>query len=222
VQETDMFAPVRGAHIVLCDRDGSRANMTASWLSQMAWSVSVLDDAVVADFSQAGTASVVTAPLPFVHSSRWVAPQDLQSHVDAGAIILDFATEREYRNGHIPGAWYAQRSNAAEVLRTAHQATSFILTSPDGLKALYALKELSENTAKPIYLLTGGTVAWQNASFSLESAQLRFACSPTDRYRRPYEGTNATAATMQAYLDWEYGLVAQLDRDRTHGFSILA
>jgi hypothetical protein len=26
---------------------------------------------------------------------------------------------------------------------------------------------------------------------------------------------------MQAYLDWEYGLVAQLERDGTHGFTVL-
>jgi hypothetical protein len=26
---------------------------------------------------------------------------------------------------------------------------------------------------------------------------------------------------MQAYLDWEYGLIAQLDRDGTHGFNVL-
>ena len=44
---------------------------------------------------------------------------------------------------------------------------------------------------------------------------------PTNRYRRPYEGTDAPAAAMQAYLDWEYGLVAQLGRDATHGFRVL-
>jgi len=26
---------------------------------------------------------------------------------------------------------------------------------------------------------------------------------------------------MQAYLDWEYGLVRQLERDGTHGFTVL-
>jgi rhodanese-related sulfurtransferase len=36
VQETEMVAPVRGARIVLIDNDGVRANMTASWLAQMA------------------------------------------------------------------------------------------------------------------------------------------------------------------------------------------
>ena len=34
VQETEMFAPVRGARMVLFDDDGVRANMTASWLAQ--------------------------------------------------------------------------------------------------------------------------------------------------------------------------------------------
>jgi hypothetical protein len=42
-----------------------------------------------------------------------------------------------------------------------------------------------------------------------------------DVYRRPYEGTAADPAAMQAYLDWEYGLVAQLERDGTHHFHVL-
>jgi hypothetical protein len=41
------------------------------------------------------------------------------------------------------------------------------------------------------------------------------------RYRRPYEGTDNPAAAMQAYLDWEYGLVGQLARDGTHGFFVI-
>ena len=43
VQELEMYAPVRGARIVLCDTEGVRANMTASWLAQMAWDVFVAD-----------------------------------------------------------------------------------------------------------------------------------------------------------------------------------
>ena len=44
---------------------------------------------------------------------------------------------------------------------------------------------------------------------------------PSHRYRRPYEGTDASKAAMQAYLDWEYGLVEQLRRDGTHGFFVI-
>ena len=46
VQETDFYAPVRGAEIVLADDDGTRANVTGSWLAQMGWDVAVVDDAL--------------------------------------------------------------------------------------------------------------------------------------------------------------------------------
>jgi rhodanese-related sulfurtransferase len=44
---------------------------------------------------------------------------------------------------------------------------------------------------------------------------------PSHRYRRPYEGTDVNTKAMQAYLDWEYGLVDQLRRDATHGFYVI-
>jgi hypothetical protein len=44
---------------------------------------------------------------------------------------------------------------------------------------------------------------------------------PSHRYRRPYEGTDVDRAAMQAYLDWESGLVEQLRRDATHGFFVI-
>jgi hypothetical protein len=47
------------------------------------------------------------------------------------------------------------------------------------------------------------------------------ARGPEGRYKRPYEGTDNKQAAMQAYLDWEYGLVAQLQADGTHGFFVI-
>jgi len=107
VQEIDHHAPVRGARIVLADDAGPRADMTASWLAQLGWDVSVLD-------------------------------------VDWSAAALE--------------------------------------TGPGG--------------APP-------------------------PRGPEGRYKRPYEGTDNKSAAMQAYLDWEFGLVAQLARDGTHGFYVI-
>lgn len=106
VQETDHFAPVRGARIVLADDLGARADMTASWLAQLGWEVYVLDGGFDGPLESGAGA----APLP---------------------------------------------------------------RGPEG------------------------------------------------RYKRPYEDTDNSAAAMQAYLDWEYGLVAQLERDGTHGFYVI-
>jgi rhodanese-related sulfurtransferase len=106
VQEIDIAAPVRGARILLTDDKSVRADMTASWLSQMGWEVYV-------------------------------------------------------REGGYEGALEA--------------GPPLILPKPD----------------------------------------------PSHRYRRPYEGTEVATDAMQAYLDWEYGLVAQLRRDATHGFFVI-
>jgi rhodanese-related sulfurtransferase len=116
VQETEMYAPVRGARIVLADNDGARANMSASWLAQMAWDVYVVDGLSGKDFSARGP--------------------------------------------------------------------------------------------------------WQPQLPAVSDAA-RLACIPNNRYRRPYEGTDATAAAMQAYLEWEFGLIEQLRRDGTHHFQPL-
>lgn len=105
VQETDHFAPVRGARIVLADDIGPRADMTASWLAQMGWEILVLDGG-------------------------------FDGPLETGSTTLP----------------------------------------PRG---------------------------------------------PHGRYKRPYEGTDNAAAAMQAYLDWEFGLVDQLARDGTHGFYVI-
>jgi rhodanese-related sulfurtransferase len=106
VQEIDMAAPVRGARILLADDKSVRADMTASWLAQMAWEVYVLDGGY-------------------------------EGPLEAGP--------------------------------------PQVLPRPD----------------------------------------------PSHRYRRPYEGTEVADKAMQAYLDWEFGLVEQLRRDGTHGFFVI-
>jgi rhodanese-related sulfurtransferase len=106
VQEIDMAAPVRGARILLTDDIGVRADMTASWLSQMGFE----------------------------------------------SCVLDGGYDRKLEVG-----------------------PPLALPRPD----------------------------------------------PLHRYRRPYEGTGVNTGAMQAYLDWEYGLVEQLRRDGTHGFFVI-
>ena len=64
VQETDVFAPVRGARIVLWDDAGARADMTASWLAQMGWAVFVLPEAIDAARLESGPFRSTVAPVP--------------------------------------------------------------------------------------------------------------------------------------------------------------
>lgn len=223
VQETDFHAPVRNARIVLADDDGVRANMTASWLAQMAWEVFVVDGLSREDFSRKPSAPRI-APMPEMSDANLIDPATLQKWMKSGEgliVVLDFSSSAEYAKRHIPGTWYALRSSIAEGLKTIPPTQKIVLTSQDNAVALFAWSDVATQTSAQVFVLQGGTERWVAEGFPVSSSNPRYACSPLDRYRRPYEGTNIEPEVMQAYLDWEFGLVQQLERDGTHGFHVL-
>ncbi|MDV7210575.1 rhodanese-like domain-containing protein, partial [Azotobacter beijerinckii] len=219
VQETDHFASVRGARLVLVDDDGVRANMSASWLAQMGWEVHVLDGLSAADFAERGGWS---APVPPAPQSEDIAPETLQAWLAEGDTrVLDFTTSANYVKRHIPGAWWALRAQLPQALEKLPPAGRYVVTCGSSLLARYAVDELQALTGKPVFVLAGGTAAWIAAGLPLEEGETALAVLRSDRYRRPYEGTDNPREAMQAYLDWEFGLVEQLGRDGTHGFFVI-
>jgi rhodanese-related sulfurtransferase len=224
VQETDMFVPVRGAQIVLADDDGTRANMTASWLAQMNWEVYVIEPLNPADMRVRGLDVSPSPPLPDVPTSGVISPDALASWLKdtrSKTTVFDFTPSRQYLKGHIPSANFALRSRLVEALETAADTDRFVVTASSDLAARLACLDLTSIMGKSVYLLQGGNAAWQFAGYAMEGQPAIFSSQPMDYYRRPYEGTDASPATMQAYLDWEFGLVEQLERDSTHGFWVL-
>jgi rhodanese-related sulfurtransferase len=223
-----MVAPVRGARLVLADTDGVRANMTASWLAQMAWDVYVLDGVESKDFNIAGAWQ---AELPFVPEAPSVDCSTLETWLQAPAsheetIVIDLARHAQYVQGHIPAARYVLRSQFDQAMTRLPTASRYVLTCPDGVMARFAFDACAQalrdrgHTAA-VYVLAGGTQAWRDAGLDLEKGPTHLISPPIDRYKRPYEGTNNAREAMQGYLDWEFGLVEQLGRDGTHHFWVL-
>jgi rhodanese-related sulfurtransferase len=221
VQETEMVAPVRGARIVLADASSSvRANMPASWLAQMAWDVYVVDGLKTSDLSEMG---IWKAPLPLLPQVKFVDAATV-SHwlkADSNTIAVDFSTHANYVKGHIPGSWYALRSQLADAIKQLPQVDRYVLTSTPTQLSLFVAQEFQSLCQSEVLVLEGGNVAWTVAGLELEKGPSRLASPPLDRYKRPYEGTSVDPAAMQAYLDWEFGLVDQLGKDGTHHFWVL-
>jgi rhodanese-related sulfurtransferase len=222
VQETEQFAPVRGARFVLADSDGVRANMTASWLRQMNHEVHVVDGLTEADFDVRDAWAAPLPPLPPVEQVDGAALAAWLAAAPGQTAVLDVGSAVHYAKGHVPGAWFVLRSQLEAALKAFQAgAQRYVLTSGDGLLARFAAADLADLTSLPVLVLRGGTTAWAEGGRPLETGQARMASPAIDRYRRPYEGTDNQASAMQAYLDWEFGLVAQLGRDGTHGFTVL-
>ena len=223
VQETDFYAPVCGARLVLTDDDGVRADMTASWLAQMAWNVFVLDEVQSEERNQPGPWRPPLPALPDLPSgsvasaiqvSEWLKRQD-------GTVVLDLSPSSQYSQGHIPGSWFALRSDLAQVRGSVPVAARWVLTAVDDAVPRFAWQEAAAIAGCPVFVLDGGSGAWSRAGLQLVASHPRYASEAIDRHRRPYEGTDISQAAMQAYIDWEYGLLEQLRRDGTHGFRVI-
>ena len=216
VQETDVFAPVRGARIVLADGRGARADMTASWLAQMGWETYVLEGG----FDGALETGEWRAALPPPPRVETIGVDDLARSL-AQVTVVDFAASPRHRRGHIPGAWFAVRSRLSQALGVLPLDKPFVTVSPDGVLAALAAPELTALTRRHVRVLEGGTAAWAAAGLAMETGLTNAASETDDIYRRPYEGTDNPVAAMQGYLDWEAGLVDQLGRDASHGFFVI-
>jgi rhodanese-related sulfurtransferase len=191
--------------------------MTASWLAQMAWDVFVIDGLVGSDFAESG---VPRAELPPAPQNKNIDAATLATWLADGGetVVVDFARHTLFRKGHIPGAWFVIRSLLAKSAANLPAATRYVVTCPDGVLAQFAAPELADSIRGDVHVLEGGNAAWVAAGCALEAGETRLASPPIDRYRRPYEGTGVPDLAMQAYLDWEFGLVAQLGHDGTHHF----
>ncbi|WP_114814355.1 rhodanese-related sulfurtransferase [Paraburkholderia kururiensis] len=224
VQETDMFAPVRGARVVLFDDDGVRANMTASWLAQMNIEVYVVDGAAPQALTESGPwrgAKAEAPPIPEVSAHELAA---LLADASSGTLVIDVTSSANHVKAHIPGAYWLVRSrlvNAIDDLRALPDAKRYVVTCGTNALAPFAAADIAALTGKPVHVLAGGTAAWIRAGLPTENGDARLASPRIDRYRRPYEGTDNAREAMNAYLEWEYGLVAQLERDGTHGFFVI-
>ncbi|RZI72305.1 MAG: hypothetical protein EOP80_13780 [Variovorax sp.] len=151
---------------------------------------------------------------------QWIAPAALPSLETPGRTLyrFDVRTPEEYTAGHLPG--FASAPGGQLVQETDHavpvRGARIVLVDDDGVRAPMTASWLTQ-MGWEVYVLAPVDVAL----FSEPGAPGAAHSAGAQRYRRPYEGTDAPAEAMQAYLDWEFGLVAQLGRDGTHHFRVL-
>jgi rhodanese-related sulfurtransferase len=131
---------------------------------------------------------------------------------------FDVRPVEEYAAGHIagfrhyPGGQLVQEIDIAAPVRGAR----ILLTDKMNVRADMTASWLAQMNFET-YVLEGGYDSELEAGPPLALPR----GDTSHRYRRPYEGTDVNTNAMQAYLDWEYGLVEQLRRDGSHGFFVI-
>lgn len=142
----------------------------------------------------------------------------LQAQADRTLYRFDVRSEEEYTGGHLPGfRHYAGGQLVQEIDMAAPvRGGRIVLTDDKSVRADMTASWLAQ-MGWEVYVLEGG----YDGVLEIGPPQAIPKPDPSHRYRRPYEGTDVKESAMQAYLDWEYGLVEQLRRDATHGFFVI-
>ncbi|MGY3472859.1 rhodanese-like domain-containing protein [Bradyrhizobium ottawaense] len=142
----------------------------------------------------------------------------LVAQTDRTLYRFDVRDAEEYAAGHLagfrhyPGGQLVQETDMAAPVRGAR----ILLTDDKGVRADMTASWLAQ-MGWEVYVLEGG----YDGALEIGPPRVLPKPDPAHRYRRPYDGTDVAQAAMQAYLDWEYGLVEQLRRDGTHGFYVI-
>jgi len=142
----------------------------------------------------------------------------LLAQTDRTLYRFDVRDAEEYAAGHLPGFRHypggqlVQETDMAAPVRGAR----IVLTDDKGVRADMTASWLAQ-MGWEVCVREGG----YDAALDVGPPLMLTKPDPIHRYRRPYEGTDVAEKAMQAYLDWEYGLVEQLRRDGTHGFYVI-
>jgi rhodanese-related sulfurtransferase len=131
---------------------------------------------------------------------------------------FDVRGSEDYSAGHLPGFRHYPGGQLVQEIDMAApvRGTCILLTDNMGIRADMTASWLAQ-MGWETYVLDGG----YDGALEVGPPEVLPKPDPAHRYRRPYEGTDAATDAMQAYLDWEYGLVEQLRRDATHGFFVI-
>lgn len=210
VQATDQYLAVRGARIVVFDAEGVRAPVVASWLRQMGWDASVL---------QEGARAALTSDTPAVEapSIPGVSDAALAAALAQGAQAVDIRPGMRYRASHIAGAPWSIRPRLDRLALDRGRAV--ILLADDAAVAAWAAEDLRALGIKDVKVNTGTPASWAAQGLPLESTPAEPADSECIDYlffvHDRHDGNKAAA---RQYLSWETNLVKQIDERELAGY----
>ncbi|MGD1877075.1 MAG: rhodanese-like domain-containing protein [Kiloniellaceae bacterium] len=216
VQATDHWVATRHARIVLCCDLGPRAVTSCYWLRAMG------HDAFVLDLDVAALAEPETGPAPAwapALTSRLprLTPEDFATARTAETVLVDASSGESYRKSHIAGALWAIRPRLQGL--QAYLGRPIVVCGDESRASLLAADLLAAGH-RDVRLLEGGVPAWKAAGLSIESSpDLPPDEEMIDFLIYVHDRQSGSLESARKYLEWETGLIAQMDDQERAVFS---
>ena len=90
---------------------------------------------------------------------KQISPKELDQK--KGIVLLDVRTDKEYEQGHIPGAVHIPYSEIGERIKKLKKDKELVVFCQNGSKSIWAIKRLMGMGYKNLSNLKGGYNAWK-------------------------------------------------------------
>jgi rhodanese-related sulfurtransferase len=212
VQATDQWIGVRRARVVLADDLGLRAALAAFWLRKLGYDpcVALIDD-------ELRTIPPREVPALTAEPVETCSPDAALSASRAGrARFIDARPSRAYSDGHVAGAQWVSRSRLSRL----QKGKRYLVIGDSTLLARLVALELRRLGHPEVALVEGGHRALEHAGAAIESIRQMPLSTAIDFTSFADGRHDGDLEASRVYLDWEQGLVAQLDEDERAEFHL--
>lgn len=215
VQSTDQWIGVRRARVILADDQGLRAALAAFWLKRLGFEphVALVDNALRA-LSAPALPDIAIGPVPAA------VPHRAFASVKRGAgRFIDVRPSDAYRAGHVAGALWSIRPELRN-LRVRSEQHLFLI-GDGSARAPLAAQDLTHLGHGKLSIVEGGHEALVAAGAAVEATpncpeEMQSPDVTWFAHGRHDGDLNAS----RTYLEWETGLIAQLDAEERAEFAV--
>ena len=90
---------------------------------------------------------------------KQISPRDLDRK--KGMVLLDVSPDKEYEQGHIPGAVHVPLSDIGDKVKKLKKDKALVVYCRNGNQSIWAIKRLMGMGYSNLYNLRGGYNAWK-------------------------------------------------------------
>ena len=204
VQATDEQLAVRNARIILTCDNGLRATTTAIWLAGMGHKVWVLD-------TDTPRSDTIMSTKDASQQINTIDLDTLKSRLESGATVVDVSRGMSYRAGHIDGAIWATRARLDQI--AIDDPTDIVLVGQSASLVAGALNEFRTLTGKaPESVSISTPHDWQSVGINVvETPDMPSEEGCIDYLFFVHDRHDGNLDAARRYLEWETGLLDQLD-----------
>ncbi len=218
IQATDQWVGVHRSRIVLADDDESRAPVVAAWLALMGARVAWLRGG---DAQWPRVEGLAERGARFAFNTQGLVPATLDEALSRDVLCLDARPSMQYRQAHLPRARWVNRSLLdRQVANLAREQPVVVVADSTGAAACLVTSLEALGFQRPRWL-AADIDAWRRCGVPLETTPGQPADEDCiDFLFFVHDRHDGNLASARRYLEWETGLLAQLDEEERGGFLI--